>query len=84
MNESVSRTKNSIAKRIEIMPNTIVQDHRNLPNWSEVNNESDIRNLLPIDMVFNDGHRLSITVYRLIFKAIESFNFEFPFNVINI
>lgn len=49
---------------LKIMPNTIVQDHRNLPNWSEVNNGSDSQSLMPIDMVFNDGHRLSITVYR--------------------
>lgn len=40
--------------------NTIVQDHRNLFEWSEARNSSG----LPIDMVFNDGHLLSIIVYR--------------------
>lgn len=49
--------------------NTKVEDHRNLDEWSVLVgnmstnltlNESDY----PIDMKFNDGHRLSITVYR--------------------
>lgn len=49
--------------------NTKVEDHRNLDEWSVLVgnmstnltlNESDY----PIDMQFNDGHRLSITVYR--------------------
>lgn len=39
--------------------NTIIQDHRNLHDWSNINNTQ-----MPIDMVFNDGHRLSIIVYR--------------------
>lgn len=42
--------------------NTIVQDHRRLHEWSLANNGSNIT--LPVDMVFNDGHRLSIIVYR--------------------
>lgn len=39
-----------------------VQDHRQKPNWSQVDLEHD----LPIDMIFNDGHRLSVTVYRYV------------------
>ncbi|CAO1382924.1 unnamed protein product [Diamesa hyperborea] len=51
--------------------NTKVEDHRNLDEWSVLVgnmstnlslNESDY----PIDMKFNDGHRLSITVYSIL------------------
>lgn len=42
--------------------NTIVQDHRKLSEWSWARNDTG----LPIDMVFNDGHRLSIIVCRYI------------------
>lgn len=42
--------------------NTIVQDHRKLFEWSWARNNSG----LPIDMVFNDGHLLSIIVYRYV------------------
>lgn len=54
------------------MPSTEVNanvfDHRVLTDWSEVGinrtNGSNAELQLSIDMVFNDGHRLSITVYR--------------------
>lgn len=42
---------------------TIVQDHRQLSEWSEAGNETKDKDL-PIDMTFNDGHMLSIIVYR--------------------
>lgn len=38
-------------------------DHRDLSNWSNVNDTNGTIHLTK-DMVFNDGHRLSITVYR--------------------
>lgn len=43
--------------------NTVVQDHRQLSDWSEAGNETKDKDL-PIDMTFNDGHMLSIIVYR--------------------
>lgn len=43
------------------MPNSTVQDHRQLHAWSEAGSNS---TGLPLDMKFNDGHRLSIAVYR--------------------
>lgn len=49
--------------------NKNVYDHRVLSDWSGVNdnqnqtNKSCVDAELPIDMVFNDGHRLSIVVY---------------------
>ncbi|XP_026464476.1 gonadotropin-releasing hormone receptor-like [Ctenocephalides felis] len=44
--------------------NLEVEDHRNLQHWSKVSgfNES----MLPIDMRFNQGHLLSITVYSVL------------------
>ncbi|XP_050295995.1 adipokinetic hormone/corazonin-related peptide receptor variant I [Anthonomus grandis grandis] len=49
-----------------------VQDHRNLLDWSDTTNISDPEHHLPINMKFNDGHRLSITVYStlMVFSAI--------------
>lgn len=51
--------------------NKNVYDHRVLSEWSKVNdNQKNLSNNvscvdeLPIDMIFNDGHRLSMTVYR--------------------
>lgn len=43
------------------MPNSTVTDHRQLRDWSEAGGNSTD---MPLDMVFNDGHRLSIVVYR--------------------
>lgn len=44
------------------MPNlTTVQDHRQLTEWSKAGGNS---TEMPLDMIFNDGHRLSIVVYR--------------------
>lgn len=49
--------------------NKNVYDHRVLSDWSAVNDNQNQTNIscvdveLPIDMVFNDGHRLSIAVY---------------------
>lgn len=40
--------------------NTVVEDHRKLPDWSATNGTD-----LPLDMRFNEGHKLSIVVYRL-------------------
>lgn len=47
-----------------ITDSDLVQDHRQKTDWSEVDNNQTTDGQLPIDMVFNDGHRLSITVYR--------------------
>lgn len=49
-----------------------VQDHRNLVNWPKTYNQSNITLHLPINMRFNDGHRLSIIVYSIlmVFSAI--------------
>nr|NP_995639.1 adipokinetic hormone receptor, isoform C [Drosophila melanogaster]AAS64647.1 adipokinetic hormone receptor, isoform C [Drosophila melanogaster] len=41
-------------------------DHRDLSNWSNVNDTNGTIHLTK-DMVFNDGHRLSITVYSILF-----------------
>ncbi|XP_060537041.1 adipokinetic hormone/corazonin-related peptide receptor variant I [Cylas formicarius] len=48
-----------------------VQDHRNLRDWT-ITNSSDPEHHLPINMVFNDGHKLSITVYSflMVFSAV--------------
>lgn len=51
--------------------NKNIYDHRVLSDWSGVkndfknqtNNKSCVDVELPIDMVFNEGHRLSIVVY---------------------
>lgn len=40
---------------------SIVQDHRQLTGWSEAGSDTAH---MPLDMTFNDGHRLSIIVYR--------------------
>lgn len=47
-------------------------DHRQLFDWSKVDNISETEDNLPIDMRFNDGHRLSITAYSIlmVFSAI--------------
>lgn len=55
-------------KAMECEINKNVYDHRVLSDWSAVNdnqtnNISCVNEQLPIDMVFNDGHRLSIVVY---------------------
>nr|AVI00624.1 adipokinetic hormone receptor [Hylobius abietis] len=49
-----------------------VQDHRILLDWSDTTNISDPEHHLPINMQFNDGHRLSITVYSvlMVFSAV--------------
>lgn len=51
-------------------PDATVQDHRNLQHWSETNYTSN--ETLPINMRFNDGHKLSISVYStlMVFSAI--------------
>ncbi|XP_016985794.1 gonadotropin-releasing hormone receptor isoform X2 [Drosophila rhopaloa] len=41
-------------------------DHRSLSDWSNVNNSNGTMHLSK-DMMFNDGHRLSITVYSILF-----------------
>ncbi|KAH8238949.1 hypothetical protein KR038_009713 [Drosophila bunnanda] len=41
-------------------------DHRILSDWSNVNSTNGTMHLTE-DMVFNDGHRLSITVYSILF-----------------
>jgi len=43
--------------------NEVETDHRILSDWSNVNNTNGTMHLSK-DMIFNDGHRLSITVYR--------------------
>ncbi|KAF7270171.1 adipokinetic hormone/corazonin-related peptide receptor variant I-like [Rhynchophorus ferrugineus] len=49
-----------------------VHDHRNLHDWSDTSKTADRDHDLPINMIFNDGHRLSITVYSvlMVFSAI--------------
>lgn len=44
-------------------------DHRSLSDWSNVNSTNGTMHLSE-DMVFNNGHRLSITVYRWVKTAI--------------
>lgn len=50
----------------------IVEDHRNLLEWTDTTNIADAEHHLPINMQFNDGHRLSITVYSvlMVFSAV--------------
>ncbi|KAH1006159.1 hypothetical protein HUJ05_006923 [Dendroctonus ponderosae] len=50
----------------------IVEDHRNLLEWTDTTNIADAEHHLPINMQFNDGHRLSIAVYSvlMVFSAI--------------
>lgn len=44
--------------------NEKIYDHRVLTDWSNVNNNTNGTMHYSKDMIFNDGHRLSITVYR--------------------
>lgn len=41
-----------------------IYDHRVLPHWSNVKNETNGSIHYSPDMIFNAGHRLSITGYR--------------------
>lgn len=51
---------------MEIDPyNTVIQDHRNLEDWS-ITNETGGAVHFPIDMQFNDGHKLSIITYSIL------------------
>ncbi|ALC38778.1 GRHR [Drosophila busckii] len=51
---------------VESPVNEVVMDHRVLNDWSNVNNTNGTMHWSK-DMVFNDGHRLSITVYSILF-----------------
>lgn len=42
-------------------------DHRTLTDWSNVDNSTNGTMHYSKDMIFNDGHRLSITVYSFLF-----------------
>lgn len=44
--------------------NEKIYDHRILTDWSNVNNTTAGIMHYSKDMIFNDGHRLSITIYR--------------------
>ncbi|KAH8403002.1 hypothetical protein KR222_002916, partial [Zaprionus bogoriensis] len=46
--------------------NEVENDHRAMSDWSTVNNTNGTMHLSK-DMTFNDGHRLSITVYSILF-----------------
>ncbi|XP_023032344.1 adipokinetic hormone/corazonin-related peptide receptor variant I isoform X1 [Drosophila willistoni] len=46
--------------------NEEIYDHRILKDWSNVNKTNGTMHLSK-DMIFNDGHRLSITVYSILF-----------------
>lgn len=48
-----------------------VQDHRDLLDWSIYNNNGS-KSELPVNMRFNEGHKLSIIVYSilLVFSAV--------------
>ncbi|XP_037960628.1 gonadotropin-releasing hormone receptor [Teleopsis dalmanni] len=46
--------------------NEKVYDHRILQDWSDVDEDNGITHYSK-DMIFNDGHRLSITVYSILF-----------------
>ncbi|XP_055387241.1 adipokinetic hormone/corazonin-related peptide receptor variant I [Condylostylus longicornis] len=62
--------KMSFEETVEI--NEIIQDHRKLLDWSALKNKTTANTtefVLPIDMVFNDGHVLSITVYSILMTA---------------
>lgn len=43
-----------------------VEDHRFLKEWSEANESSGDQEHFPIDMRFNDGHKLSIIIYSIL------------------
>ncbi|XP_066249752.1 adipokinetic hormone/corazonin-related peptide receptor variant I isoform X1 [Euwallacea similis] len=44
-----------------------VQDHRSLSDWSDaINCRENFTEDMPISMVFNEGHKLSITVYSVL------------------
>uniref|UniRef100_T1PIK5 7 transmembrane receptor (Rhodopsin family) n=1 Tax=Musca domestica TaxID=7370 RepID=T1PIK5_MUSDO len=47
--------------------NEKIYDHRVLTDWSNVNNNTNGTMHYSKDMIFNDGHRLSITVYSILF-----------------
>nr|AOC38019.1 adipokinetic hormone receptor [Sarcophaga crassipalpis] len=47
--------------------NEKIYDHRVLTDWSNVNNNTNGTMHYSKDMIFNDGHRLSITVYSVLF-----------------
>ncbi|XP_023290915.2 adipokinetic hormone/corazonin-related peptide receptor variant I [Lucilia cuprina] len=47
--------------------NEKIYDHRVLTDWSNVNNNTNGTMHYSKDMIFNDGHRLSITVYSFLF-----------------
>lgn len=51
--------------------NEKIYDHRVLSDWSNVNNNTNGTMHYSKDMIFNDGHRLSITVYRYILCVIK-------------
>lgn len=61
---------NMLRMRDPMEASETVQDHRNLLAWSKTNNTSN--ETLPINMRFNDGHKLSISVYSslMVFSAI--------------
>lgn len=63
------------------MPNSgneVVQDHRILSEWSMAGPDNQSEPIqLPIDMRFNDGHRLSITVYRYVWHHFENSTREY-------
>ncbi|XP_014102594.2 gonadotropin-releasing hormone receptor isoform X1 [Bactrocera oleae] len=46
--------------------NEKIYDHRIMPDWSNVVNETNGTMHYSKDMIFNDGHRLSITVYSIL------------------
>ncbi|XP_017473984.1 PREDICTED: gonadotropin-releasing hormone receptor-like isoform X1 [Rhagoletis zephyria] len=53
--------------RTEDEVNEKIYDHRIMPDWSNVVNETNGTMHYSKDMIFNDGHRLSITVYSILF-----------------
>ncbi|CAG9821054.1 unnamed protein product [Phaedon cochleariae] len=61
-----------MTKLIHVDIDETVQDHRNLLDWSKTNETGGAQHHLPINMRFNDGHRLSITVYSvlMVFSAV--------------
>lgn len=77
---SIEDYLNSSGEEEDMHNNTIVQDHRQLSDWSEAGNETKDKDL-PIDMTFNDGHMLSIIVYRWVKSLLSFFSSQlhFPF-----
>lgn len=43
-----------------------VEDHRNLRDWSITNETGGVLHHFPIDMRFNEGHKLSIITYSIL------------------